>query len=174
MTRPSSIFREESGDPQLDRSSDSVFPIQASIRLVVETHEITDTAMATSSALALAIEGRLLPTLIVDRTPLQVRRSAAPDRLTVSAWNRGACRRIVPWIDWARLIDGGHTVLLGTPRSKSIHIDFQIRSIDSHDLLEAIGGRIREAGVPAPSPHQEPRDVPHVDLFQPQARVSDR
>ena len=37
--------------------------------LDVETHEVADTAMATSTALAFVIDSRLLPVLIVDRTP---------------------------------------------------------------------------------------------------------
>ncbi len=39
--------------------------------LDVETHEVADTAIATSTALALVIDGRLLPVLIVDGTPEQ-------------------------------------------------------------------------------------------------------
>ncbi len=39
--------------------------------LDVETHEVADTAIATSTALAVVIDGRLLPVLIVDRTPTQ-------------------------------------------------------------------------------------------------------
>jgi hypothetical protein len=39
--------------------------------LDVETHEVADTAIATSTALAVVIDGRLLPVLIVDRTPKQ-------------------------------------------------------------------------------------------------------
>jgi hypothetical protein len=38
---------------------------------VVVMHEVADTAMATSTALTLAIDGRLLPVLIVDRVPQQ-------------------------------------------------------------------------------------------------------
>jgi len=39
--------------------------------LDVVMHEVADTAMATSTALAVVIDGRLLPVLIVDRTPKQ-------------------------------------------------------------------------------------------------------
>ena len=51
------------------RSSDSDFPIQDFITLELVMHDVADTAIATRTALALVIDDRLLPVLIVDRTP---------------------------------------------------------------------------------------------------------
>jgi len=53
--------------------------------LDVVMHEVADTAMATSTALAVVIDGRLLPVLIVDRTPKQFGAQLRSAALTVSA-----------------------------------------------------------------------------------------
>jgi hypothetical protein len=45
--------------------------------LDVVTHEVADTAMAMSTALALVVDSRLLPILIFDRTPNSPALSAA-------------------------------------------------------------------------------------------------
>jgi hypothetical protein len=94
MTRPSSSFREESGSPQLDRSSDSGFPTQDSIVLDVVMHEVADTAMATSTALAVVIDGRLLPVLIVDRTPKQFGAQLHQTALTINAGTQPHAARL--------------------------------------------------------------------------------
>jgi len=87
-TRPSSSRREAYGGPQLVRSADSDFPIQVSVSVDVEAHEVADIAMATRTMLALVANSRLPPRLIAARFLQEFGRQRCQTGLTVSFLTR--------------------------------------------------------------------------------------